>query len=290
MMALLFARDVKYIYSCILSDNRDLEEVIAAVRKTLNSFIIEFKFPDKSSPTSVVGTQSRATHLVYRFLGLFKFRSAVVDVPENTTWLFLYLHQLMYEKTAIAYPTESGIHGQTKQQIQRAVNRDINGLCNAKFRAGTLSKNDKANNKYPSPPSAADLSQKSMSFFLKLCSYVASKLSESDGGTVKDRLCLGALFASQVFTEVATRNEGFGEFGTIGSLHVKVQDYFLALWDAIEENMPHFSSALSVYHPGITDETTRPYMMKTKYPNIFSFIHLTFQSLQHDFVSLFHVE
>jgi hypothetical protein len=99
------------------------------------------------------------------------------------------------------------------------------------------------------------------------------------------------LFASQVFTEVATRNEGFGEFGAIGSLHVKVQDYFLALlWDAIEENMAHVSSALAVYHPETTDETIRPYMMKTEYPNIFSFFHLTFQSLHHDFVSPFHVE
>lgn len=130
-----------------------------------------------------------------------------------------------------------------------------------------------------------------MSFLLKLCSHFANKLSESDRGTVKDRHCLGALFASQVFTEVATRNESFGEFGAIGSLHVKVQDYFLALlWDAIEENMPHFSSALAVYHPGITDETIRPYMMKTEYPNIFSFFHLTFQSLHHDFVYPFHVE
>jgi hypothetical protein len=151
MMALLFARDLKYIYSCILSDNRVLEEVTAVVGKTFNSFIIEFKSPDKNAHwTSVVGTQSPATHLVYRFLGLSKFRSAAIDVPENTAWLFLYLHQLIYEKTAIAYPTESGMHGQTKQQIQTAVNRDINGLYNAKFGAGTFSKNDKTNNKvYP---------------------------------------------------------------------------------------------------------------------------------------------
>ena len=151
MLALLFARDVKYIYSCMLTDNRDLEEVTAAVGKTLNSFIIEFKSPDKSAQTSVVRTQSPATHLVYRFLGLSKCRSAAIDVPENSAWLFLYLHQLIYEKTAITYPTESGMHGRTKQQIQTAVNRDINALCNAKFGAGALSKNDKANNKV-SPP------------------------------------------------------------------------------------------------------------------------------------------
>ena len=145
MMTLLFARDVKYIHSCILSDSRDLEEVTAAVGKTLNSFISEFKSP--STKSSFVRTESPVTHLVYRFLGLSKFSSTAIAIPENTAWLFLYLHQLIYEKTAIAYPTKSGMHLQTKQQIQTAVNRDINVLCNAKFGPSTLSKNDRANNK-----------------------------------------------------------------------------------------------------------------------------------------------
>lgn len=124
-----------------------------------------------------------------------------------------------------------------------------------------------------------------MSFLLKLCSYVASKLSEVDEGTVKDRLCLGALFVSQIFTEVTNRNEGFGEFGQIG---VEVQDYFLALvWKAIEDNLSDFSLALATCHPGITAEAIRPYMMKTDHTNIFSFFHLTFQSLRHDFVPPF---
>lgn len=129
-----------------------------------------------------------------------------------------------------------------------------------------------------------------MLFLLKLCGYVARKLGDGDEGNVKDRLCLGALFASQVFAEVTTRNKGFGEFGAIGSFHVKVQDYFLTLlWDAIKDNMSDFSSALTVYHPGVTADTVRPYMMKTNFPNIVSFFHLTFQSLHHDFVSPFHV-
>ena len=62
-------------------------------------------------------------------------------------WLFLYLYQLIYEKTAIAHRAESGMHGQTEQQIRTAVNRDLKALSNAKFGAGALSKNDEANNK-----------------------------------------------------------------------------------------------------------------------------------------------
>lgn len=109
-------------------------------------------------------------------------------------------------------------------------------------------------------------------------------------GTVKDRLCLDILFMSQMFAEIITHNKDFGEFGAIDSLHNKMQDYFLdILWDAIKDKMSDFASALAAYHPGITAETIRPYMMKINYPNIFSFLHLTFQSLRHDFVFPFHI-
>ena len=92
MMALLFARDVKYVYSCILSYTRDLEEVTAAVGKTLNSIISEFIPPDlkSSTKTSVARSHSPATHLVYRFLGLSKFSFTSIDIPANMAWLFLY--------------------------------------------------------------------------------------------------------------------------------------------------------------------------------------------------------
>jgi hypothetical protein len=147
MIALLFARDLKYIFSYILSDSRDIEDVTAAVGKTLNSFISEFKPPGKHANNYLVRTESPVTHLVYRFLGLSKFHSTTVAVPTDTAWLFLYLHQLMYEKTAIAYPAESGMPGKTKQQIQTAVNRDMKALSNAKFGVGTLSEHTVANNK-----------------------------------------------------------------------------------------------------------------------------------------------
>jgi len=102
-----------------------------------------------------------------------------------------------------------------------------------------------------------------MSFLLKLCSYVTSKLSETDERIVKDRLCLDTLFALQIFTEIINRNENFGEFGQIESFHVKIQDYFLALlWKAIENNLFNFSLALTACHPGIIAEAIRFYIMK----------------------------
>lgn len=85
MMSLLFARNVKYIHSCILSNSRDLEEVIAAVGKPLNSSISEFKSPDESAESSFVRTESPVTHLVYRLFGLSKFSSIAVAIPENNS-------------------------------------------------------------------------------------------------------------------------------------------------------------------------------------------------------------
>jgi predicted transcriptional regulator len=62
-------------------------------------------------------------------------------------WLFLYLHQLVYEKTAMTFPDTAGMPGKTRQQIQTVVNHDINALSVAKFGHEKLSKNDRKNNK-----------------------------------------------------------------------------------------------------------------------------------------------
>jgi hypothetical protein len=72
-------------------------------------------------------------------------------------WLFLYLHQLVYEKIATMFPDLAGMSGKTKQQIQTIVNHDINALSVAKFGHDTLSKNDRKNNKVGLLLASADL-------------------------------------------------------------------------------------------------------------------------------------
>src|SRR5947207_13752164 len=75
ILILLFARDVKYIHSCILFDNRNLEEIIIIIEKILNFFISEFKFSDESIESNFVRIESFVIHLVYQFLELSKFSS-----------------------------------------------------------------------------------------------------------------------------------------------------------------------------------------------------------------------
>lgn len=120
------------------SDSSDIERVSEAFGRTLESFVTDFKGPITESP---------ATHLVYRWIGLARFHTNSITPPENMGWLFLYLHQLIYEQAAIAYPVESGMVGKSKQQIQTMVNHDIAALSHAKFGHNKLSKNDKKNNK-----------------------------------------------------------------------------------------------------------------------------------------------
>ena len=48
-------------------------------------------------------------------------------------WLFLFLHQLVYEITAIEYPNECGMTGKRAQQIKIQVNQDLCTLSRAKF-------------------------------------------------------------------------------------------------------------------------------------------------------------
>lgn len=92
-------------------------------------------------------TNSPVIHLAYRWIGIARFQKASVAPLENLAWLFLYLHQLVYEEAALAFPDSCGMSGKTRQQIQTIVNCDINALSVAKFGQGRLSKNDRKNNK-----------------------------------------------------------------------------------------------------------------------------------------------
>ena len=64
-------------------------------------------------------------------------------------------------------------------------------------------------------------------FLLRMYAYLAQRISELNKGTEKERFILATLVVSQLFAKVSTHNDGFGEFGAVGSFHKKAQDYFL---------------------------------------------------------------
>jgi hypothetical protein len=128
-------------------------------------------------------------------------------------------------------------------------------------------------------------------FLLNLCCQLVEKIAAVDVETLtrEDKLTFGVMVVSQLLSEVATRNSGFGEFGAIGSLHKEGQRYFMDLvWKGVQGHLSEFISALKSYHPGVTRDTIRPFVTKSAHPNIFSFMHLAFQSINHDFVSPFY--
>jgi hypothetical protein len=89
----------------------DIDPPLNGGRKKINNYLVR--------------TESPVARLVYRLIGLSKVRTATIVVAEDNAWLFLYLHQLMHERTAIAYPTESGMPEKSKQQIQTIVTADM---------------------------------------------------------------------------------------------------------------------------------------------------------------------
>ena len=106
-----------------------------------------------------------------------------------------------------------------------------------------------------------------------------------DVGSDRDKFGFGTLVTAHIFQQVTRRNDGFGEFGAIGSCHGKSQDYFLDLiWKTIESRLSDFQVAIAGHYPDVSSFNLRPYMTKHACPNIISFFHLVFQSLRHDFV------
>ena len=122
-------------------------------------------------------------------------------------------------------------------------------------------------------------------FLLKFSSYLARRIYELTEWPANKRFWFATLVISHLFADVSARNEGFGEFGAVGSFHKKAQDYFLkAIWGKIVDKLPQFYGAIGGYYPGITTGNIHPYMRKSAAPNVFSFFHLAYQSLKNDFV------
>jgi len=68
-----------------------------------------------------------------RMCALTDFNRKVLGPPTNTVWLYLFIHQLLYEKVAIMYPADCGFES-TKgaQAVETAVNIDLKDLLIAR--------------------------------------------------------------------------------------------------------------------------------------------------------------
>jgi len=126
-----------------MADNREIRDVTAAYGQSLRTFVDKFQ---AAHAGTLINSSSPSIHLGYRFLAIAKYRRQAVDPAENMAWLFLFLHQLVYEVTAIEYPSQCGMAGKSKQQIQTRVNHDLEALSNTKFPT-ELNKDQRKNNK-----------------------------------------------------------------------------------------------------------------------------------------------
>lgn len=147
-------------------------------------------------------------------------------------------------------------------------------------------------------------------FLVKMCAFLARKASELEEGTQSERIAFGIMLISRFFADVVSRSDGFGVFGAVGSCHQKTQSYFLDLiWNALTQHLGDVYEAVAAYHPGLSFDQGKtkylspapephrsdrrmesqanyllPYMLNAQPPNVFSFFHLSFQSIKRDFV------
>jgi hypothetical protein len=64
---------------------------------------------------------------------LSQFASELVNPPCNLMWVFIFMHQLVYEAVAIKKPEECGFVVNAKPQtIETAVNKDLKSLLMAR--------------------------------------------------------------------------------------------------------------------------------------------------------------
>ena len=120
-----------------------------------------------------------------------------------------------------------------------------------------------------------------------MSTFLAQQSGELEKGSVKAKMTFATMVVSQFFGNIAKRNTGFGEFGTVGSFQQKSQDYFLdTLWKSIQRNFTDFHNAIWQCFEGIDTDNLRPFITKSRIPNIFSFFHLAFQNIQYDYVPI----
>jgi hypothetical protein len=141
LLSLPFPHTPEYVslLSWLIS-NREVSKFTVAYGQSLRSFV------DKFQVTHVINASSPGLHLGYRFLAIARHRHTALEPAENTAWLFLFLHQLVYEVTAVEYPNRCGMAGKSKQQIKIRVNQDLEALSNYKFPT-EFSKEQLKNNK-----------------------------------------------------------------------------------------------------------------------------------------------
>lgn len=132
-----------------------------------------------------------------------------------------------------------------------------------------------------------------MLFLLKLSSYLITQINRHTHGSKRAKFSLGTIAVATLFSNIGKRNDGFGQFGGIGSYHGRIQDYFLQLLgENIEKHVFELSLALEGIHnsplhnidTGDYTDNLRPFGRKEECPNVFSIFHLVYQSIKHDCV------
>jgi len=101
---------------CFMSDCRDLSVLSQTLGKAFGDYVAE---------NGITG-DSLTVNLAARLSALTAFQNDRVHAPQNMCWMFLVMHQLVYDKIAEKYPELCGYAGAPPQRIHKEVNMFIN--------------------------------------------------------------------------------------------------------------------------------------------------------------------
>jgi hypothetical protein len=81
-----------------------------------------------AATVSPAGSHSFTIQLVSRLEALTAYESQWISPPQQMKWMLLAMHQLVFEKVAVAHPAICGCSGLAPQPIKQAVNSDLNRI------------------------------------------------------------------------------------------------------------------------------------------------------------------
>ena len=140
--------------------------------------------------------------------------------------------------------------------------------------------------------------QRSATFFLELCSFIANSLVDAHLGlrnqgqvtedvTVMPKsksLWLGTLVLSNLFMEYA-QNTGFNKFSTVAGLGTIKKFILEQMWKIFMQNVALVLRVARDFHPGVLSTNIQPYIKYDEIPNLISPLHLICQSICFEHVS-----
>ena len=260
---------------------------------TRKGIFIDHEEPDISDTTYIAKTidakfrtylatsgkaETLPVNIAARFGAIASFTSEHLVLPGNTAYMFLFVHQLLWEKCALKYADDCGVGGKSPDEIKRMVNTDLRAIMAASMETPTNVGTSKV---CPRRNKGTDNMQRSMLLFIDETLTILRRLCADDAiGLPKCVFYKGILLTQMLFEQVA-KHRSYGMYSGFASV---AKDFFTdAAWGMMVET--GMWGDIERWNEGVNADSVQPYVMGDKIPNVLSIFHVAAQSILHEHVS-----